>query len=287
MGILSKFMQRLGDREAGQENGKLPAGVPVAVGESTSRVQRFKRNTAGRDFVVADLHGAFDLLIIAMAEVDFDPEVDRVFSTGDLIDRGDSSHRCVEFIALPYFHSTLGNHEAMLLDLYMHGNPPQEVLDEAAKHNGFEWWLKVAEDERQKILEAVRSLPHAIEVETGLGVVGIIHADVPKKASWSEFIAEVEAENEQTLYTCLWGRDRIDNHDMRGVPGIARVFVGHTPQWRGMGRYGNVYALDTGAAFGLQGDLSRGRFTMVRLDADDSLLAGYEGSGAMIDIRST
>ena len=97
------------------------------VSESTASVARFKRNTLGRDFVIADIHGAFDLLVIALAEIDFDPEVDRIFSTGDLIDRGESSHRCTEFISLPYFHSTLGNHESMLLDLCM--QPSKMDLD--------------------------------------------------------------------------------------------------------------------------------------------------------------
>jgi len=258
----------------------------ATVSESTARVSRFKRNTLGRDFVVADIHGAFDLLVIAMAEIDFDPDVDRIFSTGDLIDRGDSSDRCAEFIALPYFHSTLGNHESMLLDLYVNGDPPQDVLEYAAKHNGFGWWLGVSNEKRHEILEAIRALPYVIEVESTCGIVGLIHADVPKKMKWHDFIAGIESGDAKVIDTCLWGRERIDSGNMRGIPGIARVFVGHTPQWQGLTRYGNVYALDTGAAFGLQGNLDKGRFTMVKLDADESCLIGGGQNGAMIDIRN-
>jgi serine/threonine protein phosphatase 1 len=277
--VLTKLIHRL-------VNNKSQAKQSDAiVSESTACVARFKRNTSGRDFVVADIHGAFDLLVIAMAEVDFDPNADRMFSTGDLIDRGDSSHRCAEFIALPYFHSTLGNHESMLLDLYSHGDPPQHVLEDAAKHHGFEWWLGVSNEKRHEILEAIRTLPYAIEVESACGIVGIIHADVPKKMKWDDFIAGIEAGDAQIIQACLWGRERIDNGDMRGIPGIARVFIGHTPQWKGLTRYGNVYALDTGAAFGLQGNLDKGRFTMVKLDADESRLIGGGQAGAMIDIR--
>ena len=280
MNLLTKLIHRLA-------NDKMPATQgETVVSESTARVARFKRNTLGRDFVVADIHGAFDLLVIAMAEIDFDPEVDRIFSTGDLIDRGDSSHRCTEFIALPYFHSTLGNHESMLLDLYMHGDPPQHVLEDVAKYNGFAWWLGVPDDKRHEILEALRTLPYAIEVESACGIVGLIHADVPKKMTWSDFIAGIESGDAETIQTCLWGRERIDSKNMRGIPGIARVFIGHTPQWQGLTRYGNVYALDTGAAFGLQGNLDKGRFTMVRLDADENLLTGGGQNGAMIDIRN-
>lgn len=267
--------------------GKSPATQADAiVSESTARVARFKRNTLGRDFVVADIHGAFDLLVIAMAEIDFDPEVDRIFSTGDLIDRGDSSHRCAEFITLPYFHSTLGNHESMLLDLYMYGDPPQHVLEEAAGHNGFEWWLGVSNEKRREILDAIRTLPYVIEVETACGTVGLVHADVPRRMNWDEFVAAIDSGDAKTIETCLWGRDRIESNNMRGVSGIARVFAGHTLQWKGLARYGNVYVLDTGAVFGLQGNMDRGRFTMVKLDADESRLAGDGHNGAMIDIRN-
>lgn len=279
MNVLTKLIHRLVI-----DKGQTKQGDAV-VSESTARVARFKRNISGRDFVVADIHGAFDLLVIAMAEVDFDPDADRVFSTGDLIDRGDSSHRCTEFIALPYFHSTLGNHESMLLDLYMDGEPPPHVLENAARQNGFEWWLGVSNEKRHEILEAIRTLPYAIEVESACGIVGIIHADVPKKMKWDDFIAGIESGDEKTVYTCLWGRERIDNGNMRGISGIARVFIGHTPQWQGLSRYGNVYALDTGAAFGLQGNMDKGRFTMVKLDADESRLIGGGQNGAMIDIR--
>jgi serine/threonine protein phosphatase 1 len=255
------------------------------VPTSSVRVSRFKRNTLGRDFVIADIHGAFDLLVIAMAEIDFDPEVDRIFSTGDLIDRGDSSGRCTEFIALPYFHSTLGNHESMLLDLYKNGDPPQNLLEHAAQYNGFGWWLGVSNEKRHDILDAISTLPYVIEVDSACGVVGIIHADVPKNMSWEDFIEGVESGNAETIESCLWSRERIKEVNMLGVSGICRVFIGHTPQWQGLTRYGNVYALDTGAYFGLKGNLDKGRFTMVRLDADDSRLMDGGQNGAMIDIR--
>jgi len=62
------------------------------------RVMRLGRNEKGRDFVVGDIHGAFDLVIDAMKAVNFDPEADRLLSVGDLIDRGAGSHRCAAFL---------------------------------------------------------------------------------------------------------------------------------------------------------------------------------------------
>ena len=48
------------------------------------------------------------------------------------------------------------------------------------------------------------------------------------------------------------------------MPGIGRVFVGHTPQWGGLRRYGNVYAIDTGAVFGWLG--MDGHLTCVNIE---------------------
>ncbi len=45
-------------------------------------------NRRGRDFVVGDLHGYLGALQDALARAGFDPGCDRLFSTGDLIDRG-------------------------------------------------------------------------------------------------------------------------------------------------------------------------------------------------------
>lgn len=56
-------------------------------------VLRLPENTRGRDFVVGDIHGAFDKVEAAMAKVGFDVERDRLLSVGDLVDRGAESAR--------------------------------------------------------------------------------------------------------------------------------------------------------------------------------------------------
>jgi serine/threonine protein phosphatase 1 len=54
-------------------------------------LQHFGRNTAGRDLIVGDIHGCFARLQVALDELGFDPERDRLFSVGDLVDRGPDS----------------------------------------------------------------------------------------------------------------------------------------------------------------------------------------------------
>ena len=50
-----------------------------------------KANKVGRDFVVGDVHGMFDRVAQALTKVQFNPSRDRLFSVGDLIDRGPQS----------------------------------------------------------------------------------------------------------------------------------------------------------------------------------------------------
>lgn len=55
------------------------------------KVQRFEANTAGRDFVVGDVHGMVEMLCKEMDSIRFNPAKDRLFSVGDLVDRGPQS----------------------------------------------------------------------------------------------------------------------------------------------------------------------------------------------------
>ncbi len=237
-----------------------------------SPVVKLGGNPAGRDFAVGDIHGAFDLVLRAMDEANFDPARDRLFSVGDLIDRGPGSHRCARFLAQPYVHAVRGNHEDMLIDLYANGEPPREALGWMAARNGLGWWLDASPEVRQDTLDAIRLLPLAIEVDTPRGAVGFIHADVPASMDWQTFLAGIDAGDKSIIETALWGRDRIQVENNDGVPGVGRVFVGHTPRWGGLRRYGNVYAIDTGAVFGDMGLKDEGCLTVVNLLAGTNCL---------------
>ena len=58
--------------------------------------KRFSANKAGRDFFVGDIHGCFGLLEKTMEEHGFDETRDRIFSVGDLVDRGDRSEDAID-----------------------------------------------------------------------------------------------------------------------------------------------------------------------------------------------
>lgn len=250
-------------------------------------VARFPVNLAGRDFIVGDIHGAFDLVVAAMRQVSFDPSKDRLFAVGDLIDRGPDSHRCLRFLAQPYVHSVRGNHEDMLLELYDEDEPSEEMLYFASQFNGLEWWRDVASGERADIIRVLRDLPLAIEIETPRGTVGVIHADVPSGMNWQDFLSSLEARDPRAMQSCLWGRTRLTHGDLGGVPGVGRLFVGHTPQWDGLRMLGNVVALDSGAVFGLMGAKEEGHLTLASALAATAVLQSPRKSpGQLVELKN-
>lgn len=72
-------------------------------------------NTRGRDYLVGDLHGTAPLLLEKLHTLGFDFTRDRLFCTGDLVDRGPASLATLALLREPWFFSTLGNHERILL----------------------------------------------------------------------------------------------------------------------------------------------------------------------------
>lgn len=217
----------------------------------THYVQRIPQNREGRDFVVGDIHAEFSVVDHALELVKFDPTRDRLFSVGDLIDRGPEPERVVEFLAQPYVHAVLGNHEDMLLKKQTTGDA---IYRPTTWGNGSEWWRQTSPEIRQQVRAAVKKLPLAIETETERGKVGFIHGDVPGGMDWPTFCAELEQGNGDVIETALWGRDRIELADDSGVRGLGRLFVGHSPQFDGAPvRLGNVYFVDTGAFYRMHG----------------------------------
>ena len=206
-------------------------------------------NEHGRDFIVGDIHGAYDLLDEGLRQVDFDEARDRLFSVGDLIDRGTRSSDCIQYLEKPWFHATQGNHEDLFLGIFTEaGEMDYEELMEQFR-NGMDWVMGIPRDRVDAIRRAFLELPIAIEIPTKRGTVGIVHAEIPSEMNWSTFKHALETGNKQVIHTALWGRNRINYRDINGVQGVDRVFHGHTPQYRGTLRLGNCYYIDTGAVF--------------------------------------
>lgn len=160
---------------------------------SSSRIahvlKRFQANTEGRDFVIGDLHGSYSLFVQLLKHLNFDATVDRMFSVGDLVDRGPENLKCLQLLREPWFHAVLANHEQMMLEAFYDGYMGQFWIQ-----NGGAWGLEAlntwrtrgarapSDDEHQlfELLEEVKRLPYCITVERQDGTkVHIIHAELP------------------------------------------------------------------------------------------------------------
>jgi serine/threonine protein phosphatase 1 len=64
---------------------------------------------------VGDIHGCLDVLHRALRALHFQPSIDRLFSVGDLVDRGPESLACLGLLRMPWFHPVMGNHESFLI----------------------------------------------------------------------------------------------------------------------------------------------------------------------------
>ncbi|MCP1674623.1 serine/threonine protein phosphatase 1 [Natronocella acetinitrilica] len=223
-------------------------------------VARHRPNTSGRDFVVGDIHGAFTLLRQALARARFNPATDRLFSVGDLVDRGVESPAAAEWIDKPWFHAVLGNHDAQYA--FMKGGP----ISEDISCNGVErWWLSMPEQRFEALCQALARLPFAIEVESAEGLIVLVHAGVPLDyPDWGSFAQALRDGHEGALIAALWDRESaqwaqdVTDGPERGIePGywlhdIAHAFHGHTPDTRNAYRpyrLSNRYYIDTGACF--------------------------------------
>jgi serine/threonine protein phosphatase 1 len=207
----------------------------------------FNRNTYGRDFVVGDLHGHFSALELMLLQIKFNPQRDRVFAVGDMIDRGPESWRVVEFLNYPWFYSVLGNHEQMLLEA---ASSPA-VAKNWLGFNGGAWWKSVPDPYHERIRGIIAQLPVAIEIQTLSGRIGVVHADLPYGMNWQDFVRNLAVDREIREHA-LWSRQRFRQVQMMGrtqpIAGIDMVIFGHTPVQSPL-QYSNICYIDTGATY--------------------------------------
>ena len=148
------------------------------------KIIRLPANRTGRDFVLGDLHGTTDLLRALMAHVAFDPDKDRLFSVGDLVDRGEDSPGGLALLLEPWVHAVIGNHEDMMLDFLKPRSDQKYPMessggkpDHAFLFNGGEAWFG---DYRmpEGVKERLESLPLLIVIGEGSERFHVVHADL-------------------------------------------------------------------------------------------------------------
>ena len=217
-------------------------------------VCRHPANEIGRDFVVGDLHGCVDALRYLLREIGFDGSRDRLFSVGDLIDRGTDSLAAIELIDKPWFYPVLGNHEDSLIAV-----ATGAMRRQAWYAIGGSWAETLADEQLRTLATRLARLPLVRVVGEGEGRFNVLHA---------EFFgsdAELDAAEfaDQTRSQMLWGRGlALGNADPGLQRGLSPTYCGHTPM-RAVRQIGSQIFIDTGAF------ASEGRLTIVEAGTDE------------------
>lgn len=138
---------------------------------NVSFLKKVPANIDGRDFVIGDLHGCYDELFALLKHVKFDYKNDRVFSTGDLIDRGPKSLETIALLKENWFFSVLGNHEDLLI------NTIQSI--ESNKVEGLSVDTIYEAKQYKPHLENILKMPLVYEINHLIhGKVYIVHAEI-------------------------------------------------------------------------------------------------------------
>lgn len=160
-------------------------------------VRTYGANIEGRDFVIGDLHGSYSVFQNLLQNLQFDPLKDRMFSVGDLVDRGPDNIECLELLYEPWFHTVMSNHEQMMWEAFHGGYMGQfwmrndgawgaEAMNDwhnRAHYTTNKLELRIPSDSSVRLWEAldlVRELPFIMTVKLLNGrQVHIIHAELP------------------------------------------------------------------------------------------------------------
>lgn len=242
-------------------------------------------NYEGRDFLIGDLHGCYDELMKLLNYVRFDPQFDRLFATGDLIDRGPKSVECLELLSKPWFFSVLGNHEDLLIEKI------QDIENDKISHLNIEDMNYI--NSLSPYMNTIYNMSLTLEIEHLLfGSIYVTHAEIlpehltdfnnlqsidysvyfnmMQKNNFSEQIKHFfnKYKNEYISHDLkqklLWSRKQISNYYKihkknildkdysflkEKTPSDLKVFCGHNVVPFPM-KVGQQFYIDTGAALG-------------------------------------
>ncbi|ROH87774.1 serine/threonine protein phosphatase [Stagnimonas aquatica] len=234
-------------------------------------------NTEGRDYYVGDIHGHGEALWKLLDAVHFDDRCDRLFCTGDLVDRGPDSERLLRILDdAPWFHAVMGNHEAMLI---VAGSARDETTRKRWSVRDSTWFFRLPAEQRKQLVRIAMRMPLAIEVAQPEGEpIGLIHADLPLGKTWAALErarfgvgAAFDNDGDTLASHLLWGRSaamqlgqalssgrRPSGLSARlQVEGVQLLVSGHTPMLAAKPRIaGKRLFLDTGVY------LAGGRLTL-------------------------
>lgn len=139
-------------------------------------IKHLPTNSIGRDFVVGDLHGCIVDLLECLKQIGFNTAKDRLFCTGDMINRGPHSKETVELIYEDWCYSVRGNHDEMMIQGILNND---RDMTNCWNHNGGNWRFNYTEMTIKDLARDMDDLmPYCIVVGEGADRFNIVHAEV-------------------------------------------------------------------------------------------------------------
>lgn len=162
--------------------------------ENNPAISRHSANPVGRDFIVGDLHGCRAMLDDALAQVSFKPGKDRLFSVGDLVDRGPDSAGCLALLEEPWFYPVLGNHDAMLMAWIAGKTKDRRQRDYAYAFTCIKGWQWAKRFTRvAQYMPLLERVPLVRVVESEKGRFHVAHAELANALSndsWTDALLD-------------------------------------------------------------------------------------------------
>ncbi len=253
----------------------------IAVGH-----KHFETNQTGRDFVVGDLHGCFDQLFHLLKKVKFNVNIDRLFSVGDVIDRGEDSYACISLIYEPWFHMVKGNHEELMEGSFIHHSEEHLIC---WIRNGGLWYKNEDNQLLYDIALKIQELPLVISVGEGENRFNITHAEIIKSDGVS-LVTNRDIDDwtftKNEIDSILWGRNISDSYidllkgrHSKVIPNnvqsedLSPTYVGHTTVCKVPVRIQQQIYIDTGCQYGVY--LGNGEYPLTLACPQEQLFYCY------------
>ena len=211
-------------------------------------VKNYTANEIGKDYVVGDIHGEFKRLKEQLDKLGFNPSKDRLFSVGDLCDRGPYSEDILDWMDYKWFIPVRGNHESVLISKYQGVKDSNcgFIDDNFMRRIKAEWFMGLSLNNQERVIDYFMSLPIAIEIKDGDKKYGIVHAICPYN-SWDTFKKKLKrTEKVIVANKAMWSL--LTRADFNLVKDIDYVFVGHNTI-EDVDLVHNTFMLDTGSGY--------------------------------------
>ena len=245
----------------------------------TSNIQKLPANLTGKDYVIGDLHGCLDLLEQLLETVEFDHNRDRLFSVGDLVDRGPDSLACLQLLKQPWFFAVKGNHELMMQEFFADYRDTGSLSRLEDKtfcgflDNGGDWIRDYYLSDQNRMtkafnegLQSLDTLPSLLVVGEGETRFHVVHGELLNPDGYAEadlvwtddvidqWLADPNQMPCDAPAFFLWGRtlmrDHVDRASARHNQ-LSTTFCGHTPATLPRQVLSHL-CLDTGACYSYQ-----------------------------------